>query len=76
MIIDKLTIELHQDADNQTGFERAEIIVKPALLGLFNNHKPDYFFQIKSGEGFSFEDKQEIIDLFDRIEEIVSKCDI
>ena len=76
MLINKITIEICQEPDNEVGSQQAEIIVSPALIGLFEHHKPSYYYTIKSPDGFSFNDKQELIELFESIEEIVSKCDI
>ena len=72
--INKLTIELYQEADNKIGHEEAEIIVNPVLIGLFDNEKDSFFYTFKSEHGFSFEDKEEIKELFDRIETIVYTC--
>lgn len=74
IIINKLTIELYQDADNAIGGENAEIIVNPALLGLYNKDKKDYYYTFKSDEGFSFNNTKEINELFERIEKIVESC--
>ena len=72
MVINKLTIEIYQEADNEVGSELAEIIVNPVLIGLFNNDKPDYFYTFKSEDGFSFNDKDEVLQLFNKISAIVS----
>ena len=69
--INKITIELYQEADNTVGSEHAEIIVNPVLIGLYNNGKVDHYYTLKSEGGFSFEDKKELISVFDRIEKIV-----
>lgn len=69
--INKITIELYQEADNDVGSEHAEIIVNPALIGLYNNGKVDHYYTFKSEDGFSFEDKKELVSVFDRIEKIV-----
>jgi len=71
MIINGITIELYQEADNQVGSEHATVEVKPALIELWNGEKNEHFFTFKSEHGFSFNDKEEIIKLFDKIEKIV-----
>ena len=68
--VTKITLEITQEASNTVGFENAEISVNPALLNLFDGDKPDYYFTIKTDDGFSFDDKNEIIELFTRIEKI------
>ena len=73
MIINKLTIEIYQEADNEVGSDHAEIIVNPAVIGLFNNDKPDYYYTFKSEDGFSFNDKNEILELFNKIESIINQ---
>lgn len=74
MIINKITIELYQEADNEVGSEHAEITVQPVLIGLFNNDKIDHYYTFKSEHGFSFDDKTEIIELFNKIEKIVNQA--
>lgn len=75
IIINKLTIELYQKADNDVGSEHAEIIVNPVLIGLFNDKKEDdYYLTFKSESGFSFENKEEIIGMFTKIEKIINEC--
>ena len=72
--INKLTIELYQEADNTIGSEHAEIIVNPASIGLFHEEKDSFFYIFKSEHGFSFDNKEELKELFDRIETIVYTC--
>lgn len=68
-MINKITFEYWQEADNDVGSESLEIIVKPALIGLFkNNGEINYFFTLKSEDGFSFDDSKELIDLMENIE--------
>jgi len=74
IIINKLTIELYQDAVDNIGAENAEIIVNPALIGLYNKDKKDYYYTFKSEDGFSFNDVKEINELFEKIEKIVETC--
>lgn len=74
IIINKLTIELYQEAANNIGSENAEIIVNPALIGLYNKDKKDYYYTFKSEEGFSFNDVKEINELFEKIEKIIESC--
>ena len=69
--INKITLDLYQEADNNVGSEHALIEVKPALVDLFDDNKPNYYFTIKSEHGFSFNDKEEIAELFERIETLV-----
>lgn len=71
IIIDKIKIDIYQDADNELGSEQAEIIVNPALIGLFDDKgNNDYYYTFKSEHGFTFEEG-EIEKLFKKIESIV-----
>lgn len=75
IIINRITIELYQEADNNVGSEHAEIIVKPALIGLFNEkNEKDYFLTLKSVHGFSFNNKEELMKLFFNVEKIIDEC--
>lgn len=74
MIVNKITIELYQEADNEIGSEHAEIIVNPALIGLWDKDKINHFYTFKSEDGFSFEDKKEVDELFTKIEKIVNSA--
>ena len=76
IIINRITIELYQEADNNVGSEHAEIIVKPTLIGLFKelNNEKDYFLTFKSVHGFSFDSKEELIKLFCNVEKIIDEC--
>ena len=68
-MINKITFEYWQEADNDVGSESLEIIVNPALIGLFkDNGEINYFFTLKSEDGFSFDDSKELIDLIKNIE--------
>ena len=68
-MINKITFEYWQEADNDVGSEILEITVKSALIGLFkDNGDIDYFFTLKSEDGFSFDDSKELIDLIENIE--------
>lgn len=72
MIINKIEIELYQEADNEIGSEIAQVIINPALIGLFDKAgDPDFYYTIKSEHGFSFNDFEEVKELFDKLEEIV-----
>lgn len=69
--INKITLDIYQEADNEVGSEHAIIEVNPALIDLFEDNKPDYYFTIKTEHGFSFNNKEEISELFERIETLV-----
>ena len=71
--INKITLDLYQEADNEVGSEHATIEVKPALISLFDDDKIDYFYTIKTDHGFSFNDKEEILELFIRIEKLIEQ---
>ena len=76
ILINKITVELYQEADNEVGSEHAEIVVNPVLVGLFNEKDGaiDHFYTFKSKDGFSFNDKKEVLELFTKIESIVEQC--
>lgn len=76
ILINKITVELYQEADNEVGSEHAEIVVNPVLIGLFNEKdgSSDHFYTFKSVDGFSFNDKKEVLELFTKIESIVEQC--
>ena len=76
ILINKITVELYQQADNEVGSEHAEIVVNPVLIGLFNekNGPSDHFYTFKSVDGFSFNDKKEVVELFTKIEAITEQC--
>jgi hypothetical protein len=74
IIVNKLTIEICQEADNSIGSEHAEIIVNPSLISLFDsNGKSTHYYTFKSEGGFSFDDKEEILNLFDKVEKIINQ---
>lgn len=75
ILINKLTVELYHEADNDIGSEHATIEVNPVLIGLFDtNNNIDHYYTFKSEAGFSFDNKEEISELFTRIEKIVNEC--
>ncbi|MFI0436038.1 MAG: hypothetical protein ACH350_10030 [Parachlamydiaceae bacterium] len=74
LIINKITIELYQEADNNVGSEHAEIIVNPVLIGLWQKGKVDHYFTFKSEDGFSFNDKEEVLSIFTKVEKIVNEA--
>jgi hypothetical protein len=71
ILINKITIELYQESDSITGSELAEISVNPTLIGLFRDGKVDHYYSFKSVEGFSFNDIDEVVSVFKKIENIV-----
>lgn len=74
MKINKITFEYYQEADNEVGSEELEVIVNPTLIGLFTNkNECDYYITLKSEHGFSFDNSDEIIELFKKIEIIVNQ---
>ena len=74
MIINKIEIEFYQESDNEVGSEDLLITINPSLIGLFKEGKPDYFYTFKTAHGFSFNDKNEIIEIIDKIESIIQKA--
>lgn len=74
LIINKITIELYQEADNNVGSEHAEIIVNPVLIGLWQKGEVDHYFTFKSEDGFSFNDKEEVLSIFTKVEKIVNEA--
>lgn len=72
MVINKITLELYQEADNEVGSEHAEIIVNPVLIGLFDKGEVDYYYTFKSTDGFSFNDIEEVMSTFKKVEEMVN----
>lgn len=74
IIVNKLTIDLYQEADNYEGSQDAQIIVEPVLIGLFEGDQPTHYFTFKSESGFNFENRKEINELFENIERIVYSC--
>lgn len=71
MIINKITIELYQEADNEIGSEHAEIIVQPLLIGLWEKDKEDHYYTFKSEGGVSFDGKEDFLSVFTKIKSIV-----
>ncbi len=75
MIIDKITIDVWQEADNEVGSESITIEICPALMGLYkDNGEIDYYLKLKSKDGFSFEDKTELIELINKVEKIAEQA--
>ena len=73
MKINKITFEYYQEADNEVGSEELEVIVNPALIGLFKDNKSDYYITLKSEHGFSFNNSDEVIELFQKTEILVNQ---
>jgi ethanolamine utilization protein EutA (predicted chaperonin) len=75
MEVNRMTIELFREADNEVGSEHMEIIVNPALIGLHNEKgEDDYYLTLKSEDGFSFEDAKEIMDTLENVVKMVEQC--
>lgn len=71
IIIDKIKIEVWQEADNEVGSESMTIELCPALIGMYkDNGEVDYYIKMTSEYGFSFEDKTELMQLIDKVERI------
>lgn len=73
MIINKIEIEFYQEADNEVGSEDLTITANPALIGLYNNGKSDHYYTLKSEHGWSFDDGNELMEMFRKVESIMEK---
>jgi len=73
MIINKIEIEFYQQADNEVGSEDFIITVNPVLIGLYNKGKADHYYTLKSEHGWSFDNGDELMEMFRKVESIMEK---
>ena len=73
MIINKIQIEFYQEADNEVGSEDLTITVNSTLIGLYNKGKATHYYTLKSEHGWSFDDGNELIEMFRKVEYIMEK---
>lgn len=73
MKINKITIEFYQEADNEVGSEDCTITVNPTLIGLYNKGKATHYYTFQSEHGFSFDDGNEYMEMFRKVESIMEK---
>ena len=72
MVIQKIEIEISSESSN-CEVEIATITANSSLYGIFDkNGVDDYYITIKSETGVSFDDKEELIGLIDKLANAVN----